>query len=204
MRVAVIGLGGGAGRIYLPAPAAIPGIQIVGACEPHAARRGTIGGKFGVAQLPSDDQGLLAAPSPDIVVIGSPPQLHHRQSLLALRHGAHVFCEKPFVERPEEADEIIAAADRAGKLVSVNNQYRFMPIYRKTQQRIAAGEFGAPFLISGWQQMFHPPSYEKNWRAQLIKSTLFEFGTHALDLLCFMFDAVPESIAAVITHPREE
>ena len=46
--------------------------------------------------------------------IGSPPQLHHAQSLLALRHGAHVFCEKPFVERPEEADEIIAASQEHG------------------------------------------------------------------------------------------
>jgi predicted dehydrogenase len=204
MRVAVVGLGGVAERIHLPALAAVPGIEIAGACEPDATRREAVGRKFGIASLYDEAEALLTATRPDIVVIGSPPQLHHQQSLLALRHGAHVFCEKPFVERPAEADEIIAAADAAGRLVSVNNQYRFMPIYRRTQERIAAGEFGAPFLISGWQQMFHPPSFEKNWRAQLIKSTLFEFGTHALDLICFFFGALPESISTQITHPREE
>ena len=62
--------------------------------------------------------------------------------------------------------------DRAGRLVSVNNQYRFMPIYRKTKERIATGAFGPPFLISGWQQMFHPPSFEKNWRAPLSKRVI--------------------------------
>src|SRR5215510_1209238 len=204
MRVAVVGLGGVAERIHLPALAAVQGVEIVGACEPDAARRETIGKKFGISSLHPDAESLLQASRPDIVVIGSPPAAHHAQCLLALQHGAHVFCEKPFVERPEEADEIIAAADAAGRLVSVNNQYRFMPVYRRTRERIASGEFGAPFLISGWQQMFHPPSFEKNWRAHLVKSTLFEFGTHALDLICFYFDALPDSIAAEITYPRPD
>jgi predicted dehydrogenase len=204
MRIAMIGLGGVAERIHLPALKAVPGVAVTAACEPDAARREAMGGRFGITRLFPDAESMLQAEPVDIVVIGSPPDLHYRQSLLALERGAHVFCEKPFVERPQEADEIIAAADRAGRLVAVNNQYRFMPIYRKTRERIAAGEFGAPFLISGWQQMFHPPSFEKNWRAQLVKSTLFEFGTHALDLLCFYFDALPESIATQITHPRPE
>jgi predicted dehydrogenase len=204
MRVAVIGLGGVAERIHLPALAKVPGIEIVGACDPDAARREAMGRTFGVANLHPDAASLLQAARADIVVIGSPPAAHHEQCLLALKHGAHVFCEKPFVERPDQADEIVAAADAAGRLVAVNNQYRFMPIYRRTQERIASGEFGAPFLVSGWQQMFHPPSFEKNWRADLVKSTLFEFGTHALDLICFYFDALPESIAVQITHPRAE
>lgn len=204
MRVAVVGLGGVAERIHLPALKAVAGVEIAGACEPDAARREAIGRTFGIANLYPDVESLLQAARADVVVIGSPPDAHYQQCLLALKHGAHVFCEKPFVERPEEADDIIAAADAAGRLVSVNNQYRFMPIYRKTQERITSGEFGAPFLISGWQQMFHPPSFEKNWRAHLVKSTLFEFGTHALDLICFYFDALPESIATEITYPRAE
>jgi predicted dehydrogenase len=204
MRVAIIGLGGVAERIHLPALAAVPGVDVTAACEPDAARREAVGKKFGIASLYPDAEAMLAASPVDVVVIGSPPDLHYRQTLLALERGAHVFCEKPFVERPDEADAIVAAADKAGRLVAVNNQYRFMPIYRRTRERIASGEFGAPFLISGWQQMFHPPSFEKNWRAHLLKSTLFEFGTHALDLLCFYFDALPESITTEITYPREE
>ena len=204
IRVAVIGLGGVAERIHLPALAAVPGVEVVGACEPDAARRDAVGRTFGITRLYADAEALLAASSPDVAVIGSPPDSHHRLSLLTLQHGAHVFCEKPFVDTPAAADEIIAAADRAGRLVAVNNQYRFMPIYRRTRERIAAGDFGAPFLINGWQQMFHPPSFESNWRAGLLKSTLFEFGTHALDLICYFFDALPESISTQITYPRSE
>jgi len=204
MRVAVIGLGGVAERIHLPALAKVADIQVTAACEPDAARRDAVGKQFNIPQLYPDAESMLAASPADIVVIGSPPAAHYEQCLLALSHGAHVFCEKPFVEKPEHADAIVAAADQAGRLVAVNNQYRFMPIYRKTKERIATGASGPPFLISGWQQMFHPPSVEKNWRAHLLRSTLFEFGTHALDLICFYFDALPESITTEITYPREE
>jgi len=203
-RVAIVGLGGVAERIHLPALRSIAGVEVVGACEPDAARRESMGRRFAIATLFPDAEALLAATRPEIAVIGSPPDSHHRLACLALEQGAHVFCEKPFVRVPAEADEIIATADRRGLLVAVNNQYRYMPIYRQTQQRIAAGEFGAPYLIQGWQQMFHPPSFESNWRAQLVQSTLFEFGTHALDLICFFFDALPVSITTHITYPRPE
>src|SRR5689334_15552671 len=102
MRVAVIGLGGVAERIHLPALAKVDGIQIVGACEPDAARREAVGRKFAIADLYPDAESMLSAARADIVVIGSPPDAHHAQCLLALASGAHVFCEKPFVERPEQ------------------------------------------------------------------------------------------------------
>jgi predicted dehydrogenase len=44
--------------------------------------------------------------------------------------------------------------------------------------------------------MYHPPTMEGNWRAELTRYTLFEFGTHPLDLICFFFNALPVSISA--------
>ena len=204
-RAAVIGLGGVADRIHLPALRSLASrIEVVGACEPDAQRRAEVGARFGIAALHPDAEALLSATKPDIVVIGTPPDSHHAITLLSLAHDAHVFCEKPFMRTAAEADDVIAEAARRRRVVAVNNQYRYMPIYRETRQRVSRGEFGAPFLIQGWQQMFHPPAFEKNWRASLVQSTLFEFGTHALDLICFFFEALPTSISTTITYPRSE
>jgi predicted dehydrogenase len=71
-----------------------------------------------------------------------------------------------------------------------------MTLYSQTERRLRAGEFGPAYQIQVWQQMYHPPSFEKNWRAALIRSTLYEFGTHALDLICFLFDALPTAVTA--------
>ena len=203
-RIAVAGLGGVATRIHLPAIGALPGVRLVGACDPDQARRDSVGRQFGIPALFGDLESLLRATTPDVVVIGAPPHTHYDLTRQSLDHGAHVFCEKPFVTTGTEADAIIAAADGVRRLVAVNHQYRFMRVYRTARERIAAGEFGPPMLIQAWQQMFHPPSMEANWRAELTESTMREFGTHVLDLLCYLFEATPLSITAHMPHPRPD
>ena len=203
-RVAIFGLGEAAERIHLPACASLPGVEVTSACEPDATRREQVGRRFGVPRLYPDASSLLADERPDVVIIGTPPASHRDLCLLALDHGAHVLCEKPFVGSVAEADEVIAAADHKGLLVRVNNQYRFMAMYRVAQARLAAGEFGPLYFVQCWQQMFHPPSMERNWRAGLVQSVLYEFGTHVLDLVCFFFGALPLSVSAHIPHPRPD
>ncbi len=202
-RVAIVGLGAAAEQIHLPACASLPGVVITSACEPDAGRRERVGRRFKVPHLYPDAPTLLAREHPDVVIIATPPDSHRHLCLLALDHGAHVLCEKPFVTTVAEADEVIAAADRQGLLVRVNNQYRFMAMYRLTQAHLAAGKFGPLYSVQCWQHMFHPPSMERNWRAGLVQSVLYEFGTHAFDLVCFFFGGLPLSVSAHIAHPPD-
>ena len=200
-RVALIGCGAVAEQIHLPACTSLPDVEVVGACEPDAERRVRIGRRFGIGALYADAETLLDKERPDIVIIGTPPDVHRDLCMLALDHGAHVFCEKPFVRSLNEADEVIEAAEHRRLTVFVNNQYRFMKIYRLTKDQVASGAYGSPFLIQCWQQMLHPPSLEQNWRARLTLSALYEFGTHPLDLICFFFGALPVSISAHVPRP---
>jgi len=204
VRIALFGLGAVAERIHLPACASLPGTEVIAACEPDTERRERMGRRFGIRRLYPDAAKLLENERPDLVIIGTPPDSHRDLCLLTLEAGVHVFCEKPFVGTVSEADEVIAAADRRNLLVGVNNQYRFMEIYRHAQARIADGEFGRLYYLQCWQQMFHPPLLERNWRADLIQSTLYEFGTHALDLICWFFGALPLAVNAHIPRPRSD
>lgn len=201
LRVALIGLGGGAERIHLPALQSVSNLELVASCDTDRARAAAVGHRFRVGRIYHDARLMLETEHPDLVIVGTPPQSHCELSLLALSHGAHVFCEKPFVLTPEDADRVIAAADAQARAVVVNNQYRFMKMYAATREHTARGEFGRPFLLQGWQQMFHPPSKEQNWRAEMVQSTLVEFGTHAFDLMCFLFDSFPLSITAQMPRP---
>jgi predicted dehydrogenase len=201
IRAAILGLGDVAEQIHLPACAMLPEVALVAACEPNPERRVRVGRRFGISTIYPDVETLLEREKPDVIIICTPPASHKNLCLAALERGANVLCEKPFVASVGEADEVIAAAERHRRSVFVNNQYRFMNIYRLSHERIASGEFGKPFLIQCWQQMFHPPSTETNWRARMVQYTLLEFGTHPLDLICFLFGALPLSIAAHTPHP---
>ena len=160
--------------------------------------------KFGLPATFSSAEELIGKTGAEVVLIGTPPSTHFDLSKLALQSGAHVLCEKPFMQTIEEADQIIEIARTSNRLLRVNNQYRFMPFYAETKRRLSQGEFGRPFYLQAWQQMFHPPQTEINWRAQMSEYVLFEFGTHALDLACFFFDALPSAISVETPRARAE
>jgi predicted dehydrogenase len=199
VKVAIIGLGKVVDEIHMPACRMIDEIEVVAGCDPDEARRKMMGERYSLAATYPDAQTMLAAESPELVLVCTPPQTHKDMCLLALHHGAHVLCEKPFAATIEEADEMIAAAESQNRLLAVNNQYRYMDIYSRVREQLAGGDYGRLYYLQGWQQMFHPPANDKTlWRSQLKQATLFEFGTHPLDLICNFFDALPTAVNAVM------
>ncbi len=201
MRTAIIGLGKVAEKLHLPAYRAIEEIQIVGASEINAERRQAMQARFHLPAVYEDSYTLIEKEQPELVIICSPPDSHKEFCLLALRNGADVMCEKPFAPTVADADEIIAEAKRTSRLLAVNMQYRYMEIYRTARARLVSGEFGRLFFLQCWQQMFSPLELERaTWRTQPKQSTLYDFGSHPLDLMCYFFDALPTAVSANTPH----
>ena len=67
---------------------------------------------------------------------------HHVVALAALRAGAHIYCEKPFVTAPNESDELLAEADKGGRKIAVAHTMRMMPVVVLLKQAIAEGLIG--------------------------------------------------------------
>ena len=109
MRTALVGLGLVVEQIHLPACAAIPELELVAGCDPSPVRR-SWAEKRGVPTTYPDAVMLLEREKPELVLIATPPDTHRDMCLLALKYGAHVLCEKPFVAQLQEADEVVAAA----------------------------------------------------------------------------------------------
>jgi predicted dehydrogenase len=193
-----------ADRIHLPACRAVPDIELVGACDPNSDARQKMAEKFSLSRTFGDFDEMMRDTRPELIIVGTPPAYHFDICRKAIDAGVHVFCEKPFMLTVDQADRIIELTRRKNVLLRVNNQYRFMTFYRDTFDRLQRGEFGRLFYIQCWQQMFHPPEKETNWRNQLTQYVLYEFGTHALDLASFFFDALPVSVNAHIPRARPE
>ena len=70
---------------------------------------------------------MLDAQRPDFVVNVTAPAAHHAVTLAALRHGVPVLSEKPMAASLAEAVEMVAAADRAERLLMVSQNRRYMP-----------------------------------------------------------------------------
>src|SRR5215213_6566042 len=118
-----IGLGvigcGGFGLFALQQFVQVPGIRLAGMAG--TARPASIAAakRFGMEDV-EDIGRLIARPEVDLIYIATPPFLHFEQAKLALEAGKHVICEKPLAMSVEEADELIAIAQRKDLLVVAN------------------------------------------------------------------------------------
>ncbi len=192
-RVALIGLGDAGLTLHLPALAGLPSATVVCALDPDARRRQQAAQAFRVPVTDSYDR--LVASAPDVVIVASPPDTHADYTLRALAHGAHVFCEKPFVSSLDQADAIIAAAAAHGRQVAVNHEFRQMPVFRSVIDGIA--QDGPLRFVQVWQMMDQPPWAEPGWRGEMVQRTLYEAGVHLVDLVIAMFGQRPLAVSAV-------
>ncbi len=202
LKLAIIGLGAVTRNIHLPAYATLAGkIKITAGCDVDAGARKTAKEKFGVPEVFDDPVKMLDRTAPDIVSICTPPSLHVVQTQMALERGCHVFCEKPVAESLSEAAGLARAADDAGRLVVVNNQFPFMNIHLAAKAAIGTPEFGRLLFLQAWQ-VFHPDEMtEADWRGRLRRRLCFEFGIHVFSLVRYFFDDEPVSISAQMPNP---
>ncbi len=193
--IAVIGLGAAARNIHLPAIKKIGALNVVGGVDP-VANPGDF--PFPVHRT---TEALWTAVKPQIVAIVTPPDSHYALIREALDHGAHVFCEKPFVLTLDEGHAVIAASAEAGRHVVVNNEFRFMNVHEAARAQIGTLGFGELLFVSMHQTFHVTADTEKGWRGESKQRTCFEFGTHALDLARFFFGEEPWAISARMPRP---
>ncbi|HWE49883.1 MAG TPA: Gfo/Idh/MocA family oxidoreductase [Bryobacteraceae bacterium] len=199
--IALIGLGAVVRNIHYPAYMSLPeGVRVVGGCDPDRAARDYAHSKWALAVF-EDPRSMIEATRPDIVAICTPPWLHREQVLLALEHGCHVFCEKPLAESLAEADEMIEAADRAGRVVVVNSQFPSMNIHRAAKEAIGSPGFGRLLHLHVWHTMRTDAHTEAGWRGELARRLCFEFGIHVFELVRFLFEDNPVRIIAHMPNP---
>jgi predicted dehydrogenase len=151
-RVAVIGCGRIAQEGHLPAYAAAAAegrCRLVGVCDIDAGRARAVGATVGAPAFADVDE-LLAATRPEVVSITTLPVSHRDLTLRALAAGCHVLCEKPIAMDAAEAAAMVAAAERAGRLLSVCFEYRTWPEARYLKARLAAGDFGHVQAVRTW------------------------------------------------------
>ena len=194
-RVALVGLGNAGFDIHLPALAGLRSVAVVGACDLDVRRRERAAEKFRVPVFDDFDR-MLADTRPNVVVVGTPPGTHADYCLRGIAAGAHIICEKPFVSSLDEADQVLSAANAAGRGLALNHEFREMPIFRALRDEAGKPETGEIAFAQVWQLMDLPPWAEPGWRGQMVQRTLYEAGVHLVDFLMALFGEKPVSVQA--------
>ncbi len=120
-----------------------PVLQAVCAREPE--KLGRFAETWGFAHTETDWRALVARPDIDAVDICVPNNLHRPIALAAAAAGKAILCEKPLAMDAAEAEEMVAAVERAGVATMVWYNYRRLPAVTLAKQLIADGRLGQPF-----------------------------------------------------------
>jgi predicted dehydrogenase len=137
LRVGVVGLGEVAQIIHLPILEALPDhYEVSAVCDISEGLLQRIGDRFSVPRRYSDPQRMFAEGELDCVLVLNSDEYHAECVVGALEAGMHVLVEKPMCLSPREAQEIIDARDRSGKVVMVAYMRRFAPAFVEAVQTL--------------------------------------------------------------------
>ena len=112
--------------------------ELVALAEPSGTVREALGARYGIAGLHADHRELIDAGGLDAVVVCSPAGTHTQVVLDALDAELHVFVEKPMCITLADANAVIAARDRASRVVQVGTMKRFDPAYERMLAELPA------------------------------------------------------------------
>ena len=101
--------------------------------DPDTARAQRLAQTYGVHGAYDDYRRLLERADIDMICVGAPNFTHRDIVVAAAEAGKHVVCEKPLARTMAEADEMLAAADRAGIKLMYAELICFAPSLRARQ-----------------------------------------------------------------------
>jgi phthalate 4,5-cis-dihydrodiol dehydrogenase len=183
VRVGLIGLGG-AGSSMTSRFARDPRYRVAGAADVDTELLERFQQDFPDAAALSSAEALCQRTDIDLIYIGTPNRFHSEHARLAAENRKHVLIEKPMTITLDDADEMIATADRNGVLLGVNVKHSFEPRIQKLSEFARTGEYGQFRMLHHWRYadwLYRPRTPEEltpEWGGGLV----WRQGPHQFDI----------------------
>lgn len=152
--------------------------------------------EFGFAKHFGSYEEMLADPGVEIVYISSPHSHHLEHTLMALRSGKHVLCEKPMSINAREVKVMVEEARSQGLFLMEALWPPFQPSYLKADEILKSGKMGNLHHMRGKFAFVSPYDPElRTYNMELGGGSLLDIGIYPImDILRYMGE--PESIVA--------
>jgi predicted dehydrogenase len=119
-----------------------PDAELAAVCDTNKATAKKRAKEWGVAKVYTNYQQVLEDKEIDVVELLTPHHLHCPMTLEACAAGKHISVQKPMALSASEADQMIGAAQRAGVILRVYENFVYYAPAVKAKQMIEAGEIG--------------------------------------------------------------
>ncbi len=145
-------------------------------------------------------EAIFADPAVDAVVIAVPNDDHKSLVIQALEAGKNVICEKPVEMSVAALDEMIAAANRTGKLFTVHQNRRFDVDFLAIKSLKESGEIGDFIRLES--RIHGSRGIPSDWRCTKEKGggMMLDWGVHLIDQILQLFAQKIIRVYCTMTH----
>lgn len=186
-RIAVIGLGN-MGRHHVKHWKAMEGASLVAVCDADNDRAQMFATQFNCSFYTSIDA-LLEHEQLDAVSLTVPTFLHFEYAKKLIQKGISLLIEKPISQTLEEADALIALADKHRCILMIGHIERFNPAVVALKAYVDEGNLGSIVsVISRRANMF--PTQMKDANVSI------DLAVHDLDIVTYFLNEEPRTIAS--------
>jgi len=201
IRVGLVGYGSAAKIFHAPLVNATDGLELAAVSSSDPAK---VHADFPNLQVEASAQALFARNDIDLVVIPTPNHTHYPLAQAALAAGKHVVVDKPFTVTVQEAQQLEAQAQAAGKVLSVFHNRRWDADFLTLQELLNKGSLGRIVQFESHFDRYRP-LVPVRWReSAAVQGTglWYDLGPHLIDQALQLF-GLPHGIQLSLETLRD-
>jgi len=134
----------------------------------------------------------------DVIYVAVPIVFHKEISILCLKNGKAVLCEKPVAMNEQEAKDVVKVA-KDNKVFFMEAMWtRFLPIYKQVNSWINEGLIGEVRMFQadfGISRQLNPEGLKLN--KKLGGGALLDIGIYPVSLCHYLFDEIPSMVKSI-------
>jgi len=181
MKICLAGTGA-MGEIHVKALKRIDGVEVVSVAGRTDNGVKEFAAKWNIPHSSTNLEECIDRPGIDAVILTTPSDQHHDQTVLALRKGKHVQVEIPMALNLADSEHMLDEARKAGRTLMVTHTRRFANPHREIHRRIREGTFHLQHMVVE-TYFFRRTNLNMHGQARSwVDNLLWHHGCHSVDL----------------------
>jgi scyllo-inositol 2-dehydrogenase (NADP+) len=207
LNVALVGYGLAGSVFHAPLIASTPGLRVAAIVTANPERQAKAAQDFPGADIVPDAEAVWSdAKSYDLAVIATVNRAHVPQAVAALEAGLPVVVDKPVAASVAQAETILAASRRAGKLFTVFQNRRWDNDFLTLRTVLDGGLLGRITRFESRYERWRPKPKADAWRERGDPEEggglLLDLGSHVVDQALQLF-GLPSEVYAEVERRRD-
>ena len=174
--------------------------ELVAVCSRTQERANEFAAKYDISYTFTSLEEMAASPLIDAVYIATPNYLHASQSILCMKHGKHVLCEKPMASNAYEVKQMIAASRQYGVTLMEAMKPTLTPNFRVLREALPKAGVIRRYFASYCQYSSRYDKFKEGivlnaFKPELSNGAMMDIGVYTVYPMVVLFGR-PNKISA--------